>query len=89
MSISVRPEDVEILDSVAAPGSGPNILTGKVDQKIFLGEFVDFKIMLGDYLLQARVHPSVRTPIGDDVSVRFNPDKCVAITDDRAATVAA
>jgi iron(III) transport system ATP-binding protein len=89
VSISVRPEDVEILEHVEKPGSAPNVLTGRVDQKIFLGEVVDFKIMMGDYLLQARAHPSVRTPIGDDVSVRFNPDKCVAIVDERAAPMAA
>ena len=31
--------------------------------------------------LLARAHSSVRTPIGDSIQVRMNPEKCVAIAD--------
>ena len=81
VSVSVRPEDVEILDQPPASGDSHNILCGVVDQKVFLGEFVDFKVKVGAYLLQARVHPSVRTPVGGEAIVRINPDKCVAIAE--------
>ena len=81
VAISVRPEDVEILDRPPATTDPANIVTGVVDQKVFLGEFVDFKVKVGDYLLHARVHPSVRTPVGDETVMRMNPDKCVAIAE--------
>ena len=89
VAISVRPEDVEILEHPPAgsdgTATGGNIVRGVVDQKVFLGEFIDFKVKVGDYMLQARVHPSVRTPVGGEAIMRMNPDKCVAIAETAGA----
>ena len=81
VAVSIRPEDVEVVEAQPGGGDPFNVVTGVVDQKVFLGEFVDFKIKVGDYVLQARVHPSVRTPVGDQAFVRMDPDKCVAIAE--------
>jgi iron(III) transport system ATP-binding protein len=75
--ISVRPEDVELVE--ASPGSASNTWEGRVDQKVFLGECVDFQVKLGDRMLMSRRHPSLRTPIGNSIFVQLNPDKCVAL----------
>jgi iron(III) transport system ATP-binding protein len=74
--LSVRPEDVELAESRP---DRPNVWEGKVDQKVFLGECVDFQIKLGNRMLLSRRHPSVRTPIGHPVFVQLDPDKCVAL----------
>jgi iron(III) transport system ATP-binding protein len=88
VTVSIRPEDVELVDRVEA--NDPfNSARGVVDQKVFLGEFVDFKVKVGDTILLARTHPSVRTPIGDATAVRFNPEKCIAIAETPAQTMAA
>jgi iron(III) transport system ATP-binding protein len=73
--LSVRPEDVEL--SETRP-DGRNVWEGRVDQKVFLGEFVDFQVKLGDRILLSRQHPSLRTPIGGTIYVRLHPGKCVA-----------
>jgi iron(III) transport system ATP-binding protein len=73
--LSVRPEDVEL--SETRPG-GANVWQGRVDQKVFLGEFVDFQVKLGERILLSRRHPSLRTPIGDPIFVKLHPEKCVA-----------
>ena len=73
--LSVRPEDVDL--SEARP-EGANVWQGTVDQKVFLGEFVDFQVKLGGRVLLSRRHPSLRTPIGDAIWVRLLPEKCVA-----------
>ena len=78
VAVSVRPEDVEILDTAPA-GDGHNVIKGVVDQKVFLGEFVDFKVKVGEVMLQARAHPTVRTPVGNEAFMRMSPDKCMAI----------
>ncbi len=75
--ISVRPEDVELVE--ARPAAGGNVWQGKVDQKVFLGECVDFQVKLGERMLMSRRHPSLRTPIGHDIFVQLNPEKCVAL----------
>jgi iron(III) transport system ATP-binding protein len=73
--LSVRPEDVDLAE---ARPEGVNVWHGRVDQKVFLGEFVDFQVKLGERILLSRRHPSLRTPIGDEIWVRLDPAKCVA-----------
>ncbi len=74
--VSVRPEDVELAE---ARPQGGNVWEGLVDQKVFLGECVDFQVKLGDRMLMSRRHPSLRTPIGHQIFVQLPPDKCVAL----------
>ena len=78
--ISVRPEDVEL--SETRP-EGLNVVEGQVDFKVFLGEFIDFQIRVGERQLLARVHPSLKTEIGATIYIRMNPDKCISIQADR------
>jgi iron(III) transport system ATP-binding protein len=56
---------------------------------VFLGEYVDFQIKVGETILLARAHSSIRTPIGDPIHIRMNPEKCVAIADAAPARAAA
>jgi iron(III) transport system ATP-binding protein len=77
--ISIRPEDVELSDEAPAGADAYNLTSGIVDQKVFLGEYVDYQIRVGDTILLARAHPSLRTPIGGTIHVRMNPEKCIAI----------
>jgi iron(III) transport system ATP-binding protein len=88
-SISIRPEDVELTEEPGLASSGLNLCSGVVDQKVFLGDFIDFEVKVGDYMLRSRAHPSLRTPVGDAINVRMNPEKCVAIEDDGGVRVAA
>jgi len=73
--LSVRPEDVDLAE---ARPEGANVWEARVDQKVFLGEFIDFQVKLGGRILLARSHPSLRTPVGDAIYVRLHPEKCVA-----------
>jgi iron(III) transport system ATP-binding protein len=73
--LSVRPEDVDLAETRPA---GANVWAANVDQKVFLGEFVDFQVRIGERILLSRCHPSLRTPIGDAIFVRLHPEKCVA-----------
>jgi iron(III) transport system ATP-binding protein len=75
--VSVRPEDVALTE--AKPQASSNAWQGKVDQKVFLGEVVDFQVKLGERVLLSRQHPSLRTPIGNPIYVHLDPEKCVAL----------
>ena len=77
--LSVRPEDVDLAE---ARPEGGNVWEARVDQKVFLGEFVDFQVKIGERILLSRCHPSLRTPIGDAIHVRLHPEKCVAFRAD-------
>ena len=60
---------------------GDNVLEGKVDVKVFLGEYMDYQIRIGALQVLARVHPSINLAVGDTVYVRMNPEKCISIQD--------
>ncbi|HUQ75142.1 MAG TPA: ABC transporter ATP-binding protein [Burkholderiales bacterium] len=74
--LSIRPEDIELTETKP---QGANVYQGTVDQKVFLGESVDFQVRLGSRALQSRAHPSLRTPVGQAIFVRIDPEKCVAL----------
>jgi iron(III) transport system ATP-binding protein len=87
--VSVRPEDVELSEQPPPREEGDNVCVGTVDAKVFLGDYLDFQVKVGEFVLLARVHPSLRTPTGDPIHVRMRAEKCVAIPEAGAPRVAA
>ncbi|MBI3050584.1 MAG: ABC transporter ATP-binding protein [Acidobacteria bacterium] len=76
VSVSVRPEDVELSEQKPA---GDNVWEGRVAQKVFLGEAVDFQVTVGPRTLLSRRHPTLRTRIGEPIWVQLDPEKCVVL----------
>ena len=74
--LSIRPEDIVLSEERQ---QGENTYDATVDQKVFLGEFVDFQVRIGGRAVQSRAHPSLRTRVGEPLYVRIDPDKCVAL----------
>lgn len=76
VQVCVRPENVHLSDS---PPSADNMnrYVGTVDQKIFLGEVLDFQVKIREKLILARVHPTQLTPVGHPIHVYFDPRGCV------------
>jgi iron(III) transport system ATP-binding protein len=81
--VSVRPEDVELSEQPHPHTDGDNFCAGTVLAKAFLGDCLDFQVKIGDFVLLARVHPSLRTPVGDRVNVRMRAEKCIAVPNRR------
>jgi iron(III) transport system ATP-binding protein len=75
--LSIRPEDVHL--SEQQPDTEINVWHGMVDQKVFLGEAMDWQVKIGQRTLLSRTHPKLRTPIGQPVWARIEADKCVAM----------
>jgi len=78
VTLSVRPENME-LSETRFEGAG-NFFTGTVDSKVFQGDFADFQVRVDGATLLARTHPSLRTPVGEGVYIRIDPEKCVVLT---------
>ena len=77
VTLSVRPENIELSDNKAA--AAVNTFTGTVSSKVFQGDFADFQIRVGDVTLLARTHPSLRTPTGGAIHLSIAPEKCVIL----------
>jgi iron(III) transport system ATP-binding protein len=89
VTVSVRPEDVELSEPPPPPGDDDNVCKAVVTAKDFLGEHLDFQVRVGDVALLARAHPSLRTPVGDSIYLRMKAEKCVAIPSPAAAATIA
>ncbi len=88
--ISIRPEELELSEKPQREGHEHfNFASGIVDQKVFLGEYLDFQVKVKDRILLCRAHPSLRTPIGEPIQVRVNPEKCIAIAETASTRKAA
>ena len=77
--VSVRPEDVELSEAPPAAADGDNVCKGTVDARDFLGDYLDFHVKVGDVVLLAKAHPSLRTPTGDSIYLHMKAEKCIAI----------
>jgi iron(III) transport system ATP-binding protein len=84
VAVSVRPEDVELSEAPPERAATDNVCVATVEAKAFLGDRLDFQVKAGDIVLLARVHPSLRTPIGDRIYLRMQADKCLAVPDTRS-----
>jgi iron(III) transport system ATP-binding protein len=82
--VSIRPEDVELFDAPPECGDGDNLCRGTVDAKVFLGDYFDYQVKVGERLLLARAHPSLRAAVGAPIHVRIKAEKCLAIPDTAA-----
>jgi iron(III) transport system ATP-binding protein len=77
-SISIRPEDVQLSEKPFS-GDGSNTFNGTADTTVFLGDFVDVQVKVGNTVLQSRTHPSLRAGDGAALHVRIDPEKCIAM----------
>ncbi|MGV6874732.1 ABC transporter ATP-binding protein [Pseudochelatococcus sp. B33] len=80
LTVAIRPENVQLIEPDEDSRVADNLLEGRVESKVFLGECVDFMVSVGDTRLLARVHPSLRTPIGERILVHVDPAKINVIT---------
>ena len=75
--LSIRPEDVRLTET--QPASSGNVIRGTVDQKVFLGESLDWQLKVGSRTVLSRTHPTIYTKIGEQVWAHIDAAKCVAM----------
>jgi iron(III) transport system ATP-binding protein len=75
--VTARPEDLTLHES--HPGDGMNVMTGKVANRVFLGEVIDYVVDLGDGEFRVRARPEFDFRIGQAVHIGIAPHKCVGL----------
>jgi len=74
--VTARPEEITLY--AGPPPDGLNVLKGKIVNRVFLGEVVDYILDLGDRELRARMR-SDDFQIGQTVTIAVPPQKCVGL----------
>jgi iron(III) transport system ATP-binding protein len=73
----VRPEDVSLTDQ--DPLSSSNVLEGRVESIIFMGDALDCRVAIGQELLRLKIQASVDVGRGDTVFLDLPPQRCHAL----------
>ena len=86
-SLSIRPEDVR-LHAERPPAGTANVLDGRVEYRLFLGESVEYQLLVGRELLLSRQHPDVHLRRRSEVFVEFPVQHCIVVSDEHGSTSA-
>jgi ABC-type Fe3+/spermidine/putrescine transport system ATPase subunit len=73
--LSVRPENVRALRE----RSGEVCVEGEVLQAVFLGNYVDCRVMWGDFEWKVQAHPRQHLRKGEKVYLRLDPEHALAV----------
>ena len=71
VAVAIRPENVMVSRDAPEGDSSTNVLEGRVESVVFLGDALDCYIEVGNVRLRADLHPSQDLSPNDDVFVTF------------------
>lgn len=79
--ISIRPQNVLI--SKDKTEAARNVFHGRLRVAVFLGEYVDCQVEVGDEILRAHMHSRLKIRRGEDVFVHLPRELCTVVPDER------
>jgi iron(III) transport system ATP-binding protein len=77
VTLCIRPEFIHV---VKGEGAGDNVVNGRIDSQVFVGEAYETEIRVGNELLLARIDPDANIKVGDPVSFRLDPAHCLLVS---------
>ena len=75
--VAIRPES--FLVSTEMRGNTPNLLRGKVEKSVFLGDFIDCQIRVGEQIVRAKLPPTSDLSQAEEVFLQFEPHACIVL----------
>jgi iron(III) transport system ATP-binding protein len=73
VTLAIRPENIHLTDSAAA---GPNILVGRVETLIYLGNLVECAVAVGNQRIRVQLHSSTTLQRGAEVHLHLPAEHC-------------
>ena len=78
VTLCLRPEFIRLARGEGA--SGKNVVNGRVDSLVFVGEAYEAEIRVGNELLLAKFDPDANLKEGDPVSFPLDPAHCLLVS---------
>ena len=75
--IVIRPEDITL--AAAGAGQSGNVLEGKVEAVIFMGDALECQVAVGSKRMRMKLHPSALVEPGQAVRLEIAPERCRAL----------
>jgi iron(III) transport system ATP-binding protein len=76
-TLCIRPEFIRIIRGEAG---GKNVVNGRIESLIFIGEAYEVEIRVGDELLLAKIDPDVNLKVGNAVNFSLDPAHCLLVS---------
>jgi iron(III) transport system ATP-binding protein len=86
VTLSIRPENIRVHTEEPAT---VNIFAGVVERLMFLGEYLDCRVRVGEQVLLTRQHPSSSVAQGEHVYAELPVDLCSVLSDTHGVSAAA
>jgi len=77
--LSVRPEDITLQTS--PPQGGGNLIEGRVIETVYLGNFLDCQVQVGQYEMGIQIDHFEQLSKGQKVYLTFQPDHALCLTE--------
>jgi iron(III) transport system ATP-binding protein len=88
VAVAIRPENVAVAREKPKTGVAANVLQGRVESVVFLGDALDCYVEIGGIRVRADLHPSVELQPNDDVFVSFHAIAARVVPNSPSATPA-
>ncbi len=75
--VTVRPESFTVTNDVKT--GAVNLLEGRVEKSVFLGDFIDCQILVGGQMVRAKLPATSDLSPGDHVFLEFDPHACILL----------
>jgi iron(III) transport system ATP-binding protein len=75
--VAVRPESIVV--TAEQPSNGANVLRGQVEKSVFLGDFIDCQIRVGEQLVHVKLAPTSDLSDADKVFLQFAAHACIVL----------
>ena len=76
-TLCIRPEFIHLSPGEA---SGENVVNGRIESTVFVGEAYEAEIRVGAEVLLARIDPDANLTVGDAVSFQLAPAHCLLVS---------
>ncbi|MBA3737097.1 MAG: ABC transporter ATP-binding protein [Actinobacteria bacterium] len=85
VSVSIRPEDIRL--HLQRPDATPNVFDAAITRRMYLGDAVEYHLMVGDEPIDSRQNSDVFLRRREAVFAEFPVEHCVVVSDEFGATV--
>jgi len=75
--VAIRPES--FLVSAETRPDAANVLQGRVEKSVFLGDFIDCQIRVGEQIVRAKLPPTSDLAQAEQVFLQFEPHACIVL----------
>jgi len=83
VAIAIRPEQVKLFKSeIRKEGIRKNMFNGEIVQTSYLGDVIDYRIRLGDWVIRTSMSAERAFKVGEEICVALSPENIIIVPEE-------